>query len=173
MKKDYIKLIVFLSILILGFFIISMYLSWPLLFGKSIILKTQPIDPFDLIRGQYQLISYDIGRIENVNNMFSTNNLGKNIYVTLKKDPNGTYIYNGAGLTRPREGDFIKGKIKKFEGDHIQVDYGIEQYFFERGASFPRFNEVEVKVDSLGNARIYQFLLDGKIMTINYKKKSI
>ena len=62
-KKEVYKLIIILAILGLigGGFLL--YLSIPLLSDTSVILSTQPVDPFDPIRGQYMIISYEINSI--------------------------------------------------------------------------------------------------------------
>ena len=62
--KEIKRLVLALCILlgIAGIFIL--YLSWPLLTGTVVILKTQPVDPFDLFRGQYMTINYEISSVE-------------------------------------------------------------------------------------------------------------
>ena len=59
-KKEYKKLILIFVVLfsILGSFML--YVSYPLLSQNSIVLATRPVDPFDLIRGQYMIINYEI-----------------------------------------------------------------------------------------------------------------
>jgi len=63
MNPQYTRLIIVLVAIvgIAGIFIL--YLSFPLLTGTDVILKTQPVDPFDLLRGQYLIINYDISTI--------------------------------------------------------------------------------------------------------------
>ena len=56
----------------------------------------------------------------------------------------------------------------------MRVEYGIEQYFFERNAEFSTRNmQVAVKVDSNGNARITRLMQDGKPVVINYQNASL
>ena len=59
MRREYKKLIATLGVIciIIGVFIL--YLAWPLMTGKTIVLATRPIDPFDIFRGQYIVINYE------------------------------------------------------------------------------------------------------------------
>ena len=66
-NNEYLKLLVVILVLfaiVSGFLI---YVSIPLLSSTSVVLATQPVDPFDLVRGQYITIRYEIGNfwIEN------------------------------------------------------------------------------------------------------------
>lgn len=171
-KKEYAKLLIVLGviILILGSFIT--YLSIPYFSQKSIILATEPVDPFDPLRGQYIIIGYEIGRIPKIPKA----NFGDKIYVSVIEDESGIWRYDSSSLSKPSSGDFIKGTIKSIPeyGNEMSVEYGIEQYFFERGASFnTRGMNVEVKLSSSGRAVITRLLdEDLKPLEITYEEKS-
>ncbi len=168
-NRELIKLIVIIAALalILGSFIL--YLSWPLMTGKTIVLATQPIDPFDPLRGQYITIRYEISAVIVPANVSE----GDYVYVSLAEDKQGISRAAGASLQPPREGTFIRGKIERLSGGNAQVLYGIEQYFFERNAQFETQGiQVEARVSSDGQARITQLLRDGEPIEITYQKKS-
>jgi uncharacterized membrane-anchored protein len=173
--NNYNKLIIFISVLILGFGGAMLYLSWPLFTGKSITLATMPVDPFDVLRGQYIAIRYEISTISNQNINFTEADVGKNIYVILKKDINGISRLKEVSFEKPGSDlDFIKGSIKSVNGNSVNVEYSIEQFFFERDARVDaRGMSVEVKVDSSGQARIYRLLKDGEPLNIQYKNRSL
>ena len=78
-NKEYLKLAVILVVLflILGGFLL--YVSIPLLSTKTAVLATQPVYPFDLIRGQYIVIRYEIGSISSIEGA----EVGDNVYVSL------------------------------------------------------------------------------------------
>ncbi len=170
-NKEYLKLIILLGILflILGGFLL--YVSIPLLSTKTAVLATQPVDPFDLIRGQYIVIRYEIASIPSIEG----GEVGDNVYVSLMKDTNGTSRYKTASLDKPSKDDlFIRGQIKSIYGNNMQVEYGIEQYFFERGARFEtRGMEVKVKLSSNGGARIIGLLQDGEPVKITYRNRTL
>jgi uncharacterized membrane-anchored protein len=152
---------------IAGSFIL--YLSWPLLTGKTVVLATRPVDPFDIFRGQYITINYEIGSIPAIDGARE----GESVYVVLEEDEGGIWRYEDASLVRPDEGTFIKGVISSINGENMRVEYGIEQYFFERGAQLPRGAlEVEVKLSKSGQARILQLLQDGEPIDIVYRDRN-
>lgn len=168
--KELTRLIVALVVLlgIAGSFIL--YLSLPLIAGKTIILATRPIDPFDILRGQYITINYDISRIPSLSGIEQ----GDTVYVVLKEDENKIARYQSESLSKPNEPLFIKGTAKENNGETIRIEYEIEQYFFERNAELPRTNlTVEVKISSSGQARISNLLFNGKPVEIKYKKPTL
>ena len=66
------------------------------------------------------------------------------------------------------------GEIKYLSGNNARVEYGIEQFFFERHAQLPRENiTVEVRVSSSGRAKLSQMLHNGKPIEIKYEEFDI
>ena len=152
---------------ITGTFIL--YLTWPLLTGKTVILATRPVDPFDILRGQYITINYEISTIPVIGGAKE----GASVYVILKEDENKIWRYQEASLSKP-VGTFIKGAITSIYGGNMRIEYGIEQYFFERNAELPRRDlTVEAKISSSGQARIVELLMNGTSLNITYKKPSL
>jgi uncharacterized membrane-anchored protein len=175
-KKEYFKLVALLVILfaILGGFLL--YSSYPLLSTKTAVLAVYPVDPFDVLRGQYIIIGYEIGRISFENGLEGAS-VGDKIYVILKEDDKGIFRYETASLTKPSSGLFIRGTVRSAEdteNGHISIQYGIEQYFFERNARIDtRGMTVKVKISSNGEARIVELLKDGKPLKIQYENKTL
>lgn len=170
-KNEYIKLVivVLILLLILGGFLL--YVSFPLLEGKEVILLTQPVDPFDIIRGQYMTIGYEISNIP----LDEDAKIGDTIYVILEKDENGTSRYKNISFVRSSKETFIRGKVKSISGEIMIVEYGIEQYFFERNARFETgIRNVKVKISDFGGARIVELLDENKEpVKIIYENKTI
>src|SRR3989338_9233707 len=147
MNKEYKKLVATLGILLGIVVIFIFYLSWPLMTGKTMVLATRPIDPFDIFRGQYITINYEISSISLTEDMIE----GDTVYVSLKEDQDKIWRFESVSKTRSASDMFIRGSVKNNE----RIEYGIEQYFFERNAQFPTNNlTVEVKVSKSGQARI-------------------
>ena len=164
----YKRLIIALAVLIGIAISFILYLSFPLLTGKTIILKTQPVDPFDLLRGQYLIINYEISGV----NLPKEAKEGDIVYVSLKEGDDKIWRSDKVLLSKPDNGVFIRGTAKQsWQG--LRVEYGIEQYFFERGAHVPRMDSVKVKVDASGQARIVELLINGTSLNITYKKPSL
>jgi uncharacterized membrane-anchored protein len=146
------------------------YNEWPLITGKKIVLATHPIDPFDPFRGQYITINYEISRVNN-NKDFKE---GDWVYVSLKEDEQGVWRMQNISSMAFERGDFIKGKVSRAYGKEMWIEYGIEQFFFERNAKLPTQNiTIEVSVASSGRAKISQLLQNGKPVEIKYEKFDI
>lgn len=170
--SNYAKLLIFIVIFCVGFGAAILYLSWPLLTGETHVLATAPVDPFDLFKGQYLILSYEISQVPNTETL-SEKAKDEEVYVVLEKDSLGISRPKETSLIKPEGKAFIKGKLKSINSNHIQIEYGIEQFFFERGAIFSMQNlTVEVKVDRSGQARISKLLQNGKPLEMEYRKAS-
>jgi uncharacterized membrane-anchored protein len=110
--------------------------------GKVILLRTAPIDPRDLFRGDYVRLNYEISRI-GINQLKGVETRkeikkGDEIFVGLQEGPNGLYEFANARLQRPKEGLYLKGRAllpqqSLLPGSAIWITYGIEAYFVEQG----------------------------------------
>lgn len=114
--------------------------------GKEILLKVEPVDPRDLLRGDYVRLGYDISRIpvEIVENLpqGEAATVEGPIVVRLKKDADGYWRAKSALLTTdstfagPDEVDLL-GQISNVwsltPGSTISVDYGIERFYVPEG----------------------------------------
>jgi len=170
-KKEVKKLVLVLLVLfiILGGFLV--YVSLPLLSQKTVILSTLPVDPFDPIRGQYMVIGYDINTIP----VLRGAEKGETIYVILEEDDKGISRYKDSSLIKPLDEVFIKGEIISISENNMRIEYGIEQYFFEKGAKFEtRIDNVKVKLSDFGGSLIVE-LLDENLepVKIEYMEKTI
>jgi len=107
------------------------YLSsvWPLWFGSPVILKTAPVDPRSLFRGNYVRLNYDISNInKNLSReKFKTNEVG---YVTLKEEE-GVFVATGLHREKPKTGVYIRGRVSSVNSG-FRVKYGIEAYFMPK-----------------------------------------
>jgi len=170
MKKQYLGLIIVISIVSLVLFSFILYNQWPLMVGKKVVLVTQPVDPFDLFRGQYMSINYEISRINGVEGFGK----GDSIYIILKEDKQGIWRKEKVSKSKPQAEYFIKGKIAYTYKGGVRVKYGIEQFFFENHAKLPTRNiTVEIGVTNSGRAKLSHLLHNGKPIEIEYEKFDI
>ncbi|WP_067961647.1 GDYXXLXY domain-containing protein [Aminobacter aminovorans] len=115
--------------------------------GKEILLKVEPVDPRDLLRGDYVRLGYDISRIpveivENLPQDEAAAVEGWPIVVRLRKDADGYWRAKSAMLTTdstiasPDEVD-LSGQVTNAwsltPGSTISVDYGIERFYVPEG----------------------------------------
>jgi uncharacterized membrane-anchored protein len=140
MRKAFIMLAVLLQILVLAYMAAEReYIQRN---GKVIHLRTAPIDPRNLFRGDYVRLNYEISRIP-LNKLKAAADIkelkkGAKLYIRLKEGPNGLYELVNAGVEKPNTGIYISGRTfypyrNLQPGNPIRVNYGIEAYFVEQG----------------------------------------
>lgn len=171
-NKEHKNLFIVFSVLLTLSLGLIIYSIFPLITGQTIVLKTHPVDPFDIFRGQYLTIGYDISLIPKIDGVKE----GDNVYVTLKREGD-IYVYDSASLIKPKSNNlFLKGRVSQNFGldkTLMRVEYGVESYYFERNAQINTVNmTVELKVASSGSARISRLLHEGKPLEINYTKST-
>ena len=171
MKKQFIGLIAVLVLILVVVSTFILYNEWPFMTGNKLVLATLPVDPFDPFRGQYMAINYEISAVDNtVDNINGSFEEGDTIYVVLKEDEQGIWRRDSTSKSKPLEGDFIRGEVINVNGDSLRVEYGVEQFFFERNAKLPTTNiTVEVTVANSGRAKLVQLLYNGKPEEIEYE----
>ena len=127
--------------------------------ARTVTLKVVPVDPNDMFRGEYVILSYDISRLETAkvegDDTFEYNDT---VYVTLV--PGEGDLWKAAAIARAKPaampgGVVIKGKVRSFQRAEpmpaigpdgtppvppqpalpqtVSVDYGIESYFVPQG----------------------------------------
>lgn len=146
------------------------YHEWNRRTAPTILLETAPVDPRDLLRGDYLTLAYKISRVPPPANAADRAFPGREIWVSLRRngrvheavatswsapavtDP-GTLVVRGRLHLAPREGDRT-----------VQVDYGIEKFFVPEGQGQPRFKEmlVEATVSPRHELAIKHLLIDGR-----------
>ena len=140
MKKSFVILAVILQLLVLAY--MAGEREHILRNGKVIHLRTAPIDPRDIFRGDYVRLNYEISRIpvSMINNAESVGEVkkGTKIYARLKEGPTGLYELVEADLQKPKEGIYLAGRVlyphrNLQKGFPVWTNYGIEAYFVEQG----------------------------------------
>ena len=153
-KKITIFIILF-WMFIVGFFVFQNQLIIET--GQEVSLKTRPVDPRDLLRGDYVVLNYEINTFDNKDRIPSNTE----VYVTLVKNVDGTSSIKEVLTEKPKNEElFIKGKTGKYYRPR-NIVYGIENYFVKEktGRELERNlrkenSYVKVSVDKKGNARI-------------------
>src|SRR5262249_59429436 len=113
-----------------------------LLTGETILLRVVPVDPRDLLRGDYVILGYEISRVspQGVEGLFGAGGAGRDnfnegrgqtVYVTLVPEPDGRH-YRGSTVSvnpPPAGVKFIQGTLL----DRFRIEFGIESYFVQEG----------------------------------------
>jgi uncharacterized membrane-anchored protein len=110
----------------------------PLVTGQTVLVRVQPVDPRDLFRGDYVILSYDFSRIppKGIEGLPESQWgrvskwEGRPVYVTLVPDSSGLhYRAEKFSLVKPTRGPFLKGQMERYGSPK----FGIESYFVEEG----------------------------------------
>lgn len=159
-------------ICILGLLLYKQFTFWT---GTEVLLRTRPVDPWDIFRGNYVTLSYEISNevdFSQTFNQFDGSDRiqkqqfypGDTVYVSLELQPDGTAESTGVSSTRPPAGQlFIKG-IVTYRG----IEFGIESYFVPEGQGrvIERLRDgellVRVVIDKQGNAIIRGLTFNGQ-----------
>jgi uncharacterized membrane-anchored protein len=188
-KKILYLIIVFWLLIFSGFIL---YKEYTLRTGTEIILKTEPVDPRDLFRGDYVTLNYEISTLEldevpAEDPYFEYND---RIYLALELE-NGYGVPKKIYKNPPDDELYIKGTVKELIYDweayedsatteepylkELRIEYGIESYFVPEGRGLEIESQqwtgregvsVKVVVDKYGNAVIKSLLIDGEEVDI-------
>jgi uncharacterized membrane-anchored protein len=109
----------------------------PILTGDTVLLQVAPVDPRDLMRGDYVILSYPCSRvpfdgIDGQKQKYGSDDdwIGRQVYTTLERSPDGRHWTTGRiSFAKPKQGTFLRGKIQEWG----RIEYGIEAYFVQEG----------------------------------------
>ncbi len=135
----------------------------------TVLLETAPVDPRDLLRGDYVILNYKISTIPS--RFWSVSpahesEAGASVYVSLEQRGQ----FHEAVLLSPRSPApapnrvVLQGRMVGSGNDHqVRVEYGLERYYVQEGTGNPRGKlTVAVAVSTDGKAVIKQVFIDGK-----------
>ena len=163
-KKIFLGIGIFWLVLLCGFIGIKEY---TLRTGMEVLLKLRPVDPRDLFRGDYVILSYDISNF----NIEKAEEFRENdtIYTHLKLD-GGIAEFDGASKVKPADGLFITGKVMALNYNNVRVIYGIESYFVPEGEGRKIERSIKdmyakIAINSSGRSVVKSLVQDGKEIT--------
>ena len=147
------------------------------LFGQTVILQTVPVDPYELLRGYSQTLSYEISRTSYLNSLPGWSELAKDIelihllkfYLVLESPSSASanqkppQPWKPVAISRKKPDNLaanqiaIQGKILS-SGNRERIKYGLETYYL------PEAQRKEIN-DEIGNLRREerQFVVEVKI----------
>lgn len=143
--------------------------------GREIVLKTVPVDPRSLFRGDYVILSYGIVRVARPDGETIAN--GDVRYVTIAQAGDDWNVITSS-KTYPQAlapgQAVIRGEVvNTWPGDTsvtLEMHYGIESYFVPEGAGLELESKVRtgdlkaiVALDDDGKAAIKGLVLDGTV----------
>ena len=142
-----------------------------LAYGSNVLLRTVPVDPWDLFRGEYVILNYEISELDvlKISSESRQYNHNETVYVGLKQTEK---YWEAVSISRrqPEEVLAIRGVVRSAYDNRVFVDYGIESFFVPEGQGREIENEMvnvdaEVSVDSRGNAALRRLFIKDKEIT--------
>ncbi|MCK1736119.1 GDYXXLXY domain-containing protein [Bradyrhizobium sp. 138] len=148
--------------------------------GREVTLQTQPVDPRDLLRGDYVVLRYDISEVP-AGALAGKPADARNPFVFVKLAPNADGLYTAVSVhaapvpvTAPEL--LIRGRVSYSCGsnvrtfcDKLTIKYGLESYFVpegEGGKLEQARNQQKLRIVAAvlpsGRAAIKRLLLDGQ-----------
>ncbi len=111
--------------------------------GHTVYLRTAPVDPRDMFRGDYVRLRYEISTVPfekvspELRELFKTSREETTVYAALEVGEDGLAQVASLQATRP-DGLFLKGSFPRtsemgWTPGGLPVKYGIESYFVEQG----------------------------------------
>jgi uncharacterized membrane-anchored protein len=140
--------------------------------GTEVVLKTEPVDPRDLLRGDYVTLGYELSQIpESEITGFPSASYtdGSYVYVVLKKAADGLWAKSRVSaepVADLKEGELLlRGRaLSGFtpqSNDSVRVRYGIERFYVPEGegqeietAQQKKRIDAVIVVDKNGKAQI-------------------
>ena len=182
MLNNFTKIILALGLQISIIFVIIMFKSSVISGGEEILLRINPADPRDVLRGDYVSLQYDISLVPHHYFISQQVKNGDVVYAFLRQS--GKYWrVSRVQNNKPNGADlFIKGRVISggidsqisdipnyvHNGPPLKIEYGIEQYFIPEGKgqtmNFMNKNvDAHVVVDKDGNSVLKQIYVDNKV----------
>ncbi|MGF1494569.1 MAG: GDYXXLXY domain-containing protein [Microcoleaceae cyanobacterium] len=150
--------------------------------GKTAVLQTAPVDPYDFLRGYFQTLNYDISSLETLSTLPGWQGLttedsiylpvGTTVYVTLESPVSETAESTSPAAWKPvavdseRPTSLASNQIAiKGQSAGARIEYGLERYYMpedqreiinqtirDTQSNDPQSFVVEVKVSQNGKA---------------------
>ena len=134
--------------------------------GREVLLKTVPVDPRDLLMGDYVILNYEVGQVPS----YYEYKPNSEVYTILKTDKNNIAKIDEISYKKPSSKLFLKGKFTEcdtvipfWKNGHC-IKYGIESYYVKEhtGRKLEKDLQdgalVNVVIDKNGNAKVKGFV---------------
>lgn len=148
--------------------------------GKDVLLKTAPVDPRDLLRGDYVILTYDISTISTTSITGTRPETGEvaKLHVRLKPGADGFWTVSAASFDPLAEEDgsvvLLSQPVTIYDWEwenagNLTVFYGIERFYVPEGEGRPIEDgrnqgrvSVAARVSEDGQAQIRALMLDNE-----------
>ena len=135
--------------------------------GTEITLEVVPVDPRDLLRGDYVTLAYAAQNLEGVDGEFATT--GEEIYVVLEQRgaywvPADYHRDRVSPSSLPSGAVQLEARVTTSTLGRLRVDYpNLDRYYIEAGTGDPpEIPDAVISVSGSGEARLVRLLIDGE-----------
>lgn len=142
--------------------------------GKTVVLKVQPVDPYNILSGYYVTLGFDISRVDafpNARGMFQGYSDKAWVYAIVEKSDDGTWkpvsLEPDLPANLPDNRAALLGRI-----NHGAIRYGIEEFYIPEAQRYSIAEDlsrnvdrarVEIKVDGSGHAALERLIIDNRV----------
>lgn len=121
--------------------------EWIARTGRTMHLRTAPVDPRDPMRGDYVRFDYEVARVprrmarDGVVAWFEARSAGarpprdQRVFAQVKLDEEGVAQLVAVSDRAPAAGSFLRGRVQYLDGQTLRVRFGIEALFMEQGTA--------------------------------------
>ena len=140
--------------------------------GKTVVLKVQPVDPYNILSGYYATLGFDISRVDAFPNGISQGFPdGAWCYAVVEKGDDGTWkpvsLEYELPANLPDNRAALLGRI-----NYGTIRYGIEEFYIPEAQRYSIAEDlsrnvdkarVEIKVDRSGHSALQRLVIEDRI----------
>lgn len=127
--------------------------EWVVRTGRTIFLRTAPVDPRDPMRGDYVRFGYEIGEVPRTQcrdavldwmkaaDRSRRSQVDRRVYATVRLDATGLAELVSLSDRRPADGVVLAGRVVAVDGESVRVRFGVEARFMQQGKALAFQNE--------------------------------
>ena len=127
--------------------------EWVLRAGRTVFLRTAPIDPRDPMRGDYVRFGFEISEVRRAECRGEVLNwmkavpqsrrsfIDRRVYAEVRLDKSGLAELVALSDRRPESGIVIRGRVQVVDSEFVRVRFGVEALFMQQGKAKEFENE--------------------------------
>lgn len=137
--------------------------------GRTVVLKVQPVDPYNVLSGYYTALSFDIGDVNAFPNAQVFPN-GAWVYAIIQQRDDG--IWTPALLAQELPANVAENRVALLgQIKYGRIKFGIEEFYIPEAQRYvvgedlrtnPDKARVEVKVDRRGHAALVRLKIEDR-----------
>ena len=162
-RNRFLAILLFWLVMMMGFFIFK-YVTYAT--GNEVLLKSAPVDPRDIFRGDYVILRYEVSSInlDSIQSYSDKYNFGDKVFVALDIEEG---YGKAVGISHDPIDNYqnIRGEVKHISKNILDVKYGIESYFVQEGTGREIENSredmyVKVVLDKKGRGIVKEIVME-------------